>query len=378
MSKSDELARIINQHRHWLKSGKTAGKRADLSGAHLDGIDFSGADLSGAIMVGASLKNAVLAETQLIHANLVDTCLQGAVLTHANLLLTDFTGADLKNADLSYSTTHSDKSPVHISRGPQFKDADLRGANLHNSYHYISDFSGANLSSTDFSSAILERANLSNNDLSGVNLSHANLLKANLRSSDLSNANLEGAELTHADLQETTLSNANVCGANLQSANFAHAKVDGIRCDRKTRFKGIRVNSCYGSARFRRYAEDQDFIEEFKEAHPYYFYVWLWSTDCGRSMLRVVIWSLALTVIFGLLFYSLGEEAFNVSNKDTLHWTPFTTIYYSVVTFTTLGFGDITPRTQLAATLVMMEVITGYTMLGILISIIANKVARRS
>jgi hypothetical protein len=49
-----------------------------------------------------------------------------------------------------------------------------------------------------------------------------------------------------------------------------------------------------------------------------------------------------------------------------------------VVTFTTLGFGDIKPVTNEAAWWVMAEVIAGYIMLGGLISILANKLARRS
>ena len=75
---------------------------------------------------------------------------------------------------------------------------------------------------------------------------------------------------------------------------------------------------------------------------------------------------------------TLGEDAFFISNKGTLGWGLFTTLYYSVVTFTTLGFGDVTPLTRLSATIVMIEVVVGYLMLGILISILATKVARRS
>jgi hypothetical protein len=182
----------------------------------------------------------------------------------------------------------------------------------------------------------------------------------------------------HCNLQGATLSDADVSGACLKSANFADAKVDGIRFDRKTSFRGIRVASCYGSSRFRRYAQDQDYIEEFKDAHPFYYSVWLMLTDCGRSMTRVMLWSAGLALLFGLLFYALGENAFEISQRDSLGWSPFTMIYYSVVTFTTLGFGDITPRTPIAAVLVMVEVVTGYLMLGILISILATKVARRS
>jgi len=159
---------------------------------------------------------------------------------------------------------------------------------------------------------------------------------------------------------------------------LADAKVDGIRYDRKASFRGIRVASCYGSSRFRRYAQDQDYIEEFKEAHPVYYTFWLALTDCGRSMTRVVMWSVAFALFFGLVFYALGEQAFVIAQREEMGWSPFTMIYYSVVTFTTLGFGDITPRTPLAAGIVMVEVITGYLMLGILISILATKVARRS
>ena len=53
-------------------------------------------------------------------------------------------------------------------------------------------------------------------------------------------------------------------------------------------------------------------------------------------------------------------------------------LYYSVVTFTTLGFGDIVAVTNWARLAVGVEVVLGYVMLGGLISILANKLARRS
>jgi voltage-gated potassium channel Kch len=93
-------------------------------------------------------------------------------------------------------------------------------------------------------------------------------------------------------------------------------------------------------------------------------------------MSRVVLWSVLIIALFSLSYFLLGESAF--AQAEGLDWTLFTTTYYSVVTFTTLGFGDITPSTSLAAGIVMIEVIVGYVMLGILISILATKVARRS
>ncbi|HMQ22638.1 MAG TPA: ion channel [Planctomycetota bacterium] len=48
------------------------------------------------------------------------------------------------------------------------------------------------------------------------------------------------------------------------------------------------------------------------------------------------------------------------------------------MTFTTLGFGDITPLNLAGQFAVVTEVVLGYIALGILVSILANKVARRA
>jgi hypothetical protein len=199
-----------------------------------------------------------------------------------------------------------------------------------------------------------------------------------MRNSRLVGANLTGCRLLHTDLSDADLSRSDVSGADLQGASLANTRVEMIRYDRKARFRGIRVATCYGSSRFQRFAQDQDYIEEFKEAYPAAYRVWLIMTDCGRSMLRVVLWSIGLIALFALIYLALGADAVKVLHEETLGWNAFTAFYYSVAVFTTLSFGDVTPRTMLAATVVMTEVITGYVMLGILISILATKVARRS
>jgi hypothetical protein len=49
----------------------------------------------------------------------------------------------------------------------------------------------------------------------------------------------------------------------------------------------------------------------------------------------------------------------------------------TILSFTTLGFGDIIPKTSTAAMWVTLEVIFGYVMLGGLITIFASKLSRR-
>ena len=53
-------------------------------------------------------------------------------------------------------------------------------------------------------------------------------------------------------------------------------------------------------------------------------------------------------------------------------------MYFSVVTLTTLGFGDVLPASVSAQVVVIAEVIIGYMMLGGLLSIFATKMGRRA
>jgi hypothetical protein len=53
-------------------------------------------------------------------------------------------------------------------------------------------------------------------------------------------------------------------------------------------------------------------------------------------------------------------------------------VLFSIVTYTTLGFGDVRPATLAGEIIVSSEVILGYTTLGLLLSVLAQSIARRS
>jgi hypothetical protein len=93
------------------------------------------------------------------------------------------------------------------------------------------------------------------------------------------------------------------------------------------------------------------------------------------SFTRWALWSLFFAVFFAILYMIIGPDSF-MSNPGKYTWFSF--FYYSIVTFTTLGLGDINPIKWLTEIIVTVEVILGYLMLGGLISILANKLARRS
>jgi uncharacterized protein YjbI with pentapeptide repeats len=259
---------------------------------------------------------------------------------------------------------------------------DLRGVNLENRNLKRADLSFANLEkssliNTNLIKADLSRTRLTAADLHEAKLQEAKLFSSNLERARLSWANLKRADLTYAKLREANLIKANLKGARLAHADFENTNVRSVKYSRWGEYTGVRVAVCNGNPLFRRFAQDQDHIEQFRNSFwraPLYF-LWLVLADCGRSLLLWSAWSAMFAVLFGLQYYHLGSNAFSIAH---LPWTKSTMIYYSVVTFTTLGFGDIVPKTPEAAWWVMAEVILGYIMLGGLISIFATKLSRRS
>ena len=153
-----------------------------------------------------------------------------------------------------------------------------------------------------------------------------------------------------------------------------------------TRFEGIDTTKVDGSKNpvLKRHMEDYQFIQAFREKgwlHRWIAYpIWKATSDCGRSLLIWAMWSLGLAGFFGFILYGIHEKNLQYDPNIPL-WRDHplvVSLYFSIVTFTTLGFGDITAKTLLGAVVIGVEVVIGYIMLGGLISIFANKLARRA
>ena len=141
---------------------------------------------------------------------------------------------------------------------------------------------------------------------------------------------------------------------------------------------------------FKRYVADQQFTRAFNQANPILAKLWRWSSDYGRSLALWAFWSLFFAFVFALAYMPLPtwvplwmhnwtphfhQSTGAYSGEPLTFWNCF---YFSIVTFTTLGFGDIVADNAAARFLVTLEVIFGYLMLGGLISIFSNKLASRS
>lgn len=306
-------------------------------------------DLEGVDLSGRDLRSINFAETILFGADL-----DGTDLSNANLKMAVLTGADLAGARLV--------------------GAELYKANLLEVFGVNADFSDAYLAEAEFTGADLRGASLVS-----ANLTEANLSDANLTGADLSGANLAGADIRGADLCEV-----NIAEARLHDVHYdSFAKMSG-------HFFGIRgFDSCYGNALLVRDAQDQDYLATLKRsidrtpsprlrrAKQIAFSAWS-IINFGRSLARPAIYALGLALAFGGLYSFDRAFDWGLIDYSRSAESPISPFYYSIVTYTTLGFGDITPNNWLGEIIVVAEVVMGYTTLGLLLSILANRVARQS
>ncbi len=295
--------------------------RLDFSGCDLTGADLSEADLRGARFVGACLKDAVLFGAQLDGCELMTADLRGAEMSDASLV-----GAGFGKADLSGATMFG-----------------VRAAN--------SSFTGAKLVGVDLRTADLSAARLSTADLQGARFDNATL-----RDADLSESDVHGASFASADLRASRMRHLD-----------GYRKAGWVDAD-------VRDVDWSGGWLLRRHILDENFLDEFKRQGPAYRVAhWLWwvSSDCGRSVARWGGWTIVVALLYGVAyrFVELDYGSFESS---------LSAVYFSIVTFTTLGYGDVLPVSDAAKLLVLSEVCLGYVSLGGLMSILANKLARRA
>jgi|HubBroStandDraft_1064217.scaffolds.fasta_scaffold00043_66 hypothetical protein len=288
--------------------------------------------------VPVDLSGADLLDGNLVHANLFGANLRGANLARARLAEADLSEADLAGATLARA---------------DLGKANLSGAHLADARLFEARFGGANLYGAD-----LGRAQLVSVDFTG-----ASLAKASLNAADLTGAKLGRADLTGADLT----------GTNVMRVTWSRKTMRG-------RYMGIRgVESCFGNALFRRDALDQDFLDTLEEHwRPFWWrraLFGLWGfLDYGRSLGGVAIFSAGWIFAFGCLYRYFDLVKYGEASANT----SFSAFFFSIVTFTTLGYGDVTPNSLWGEIAASIEVIIGYVTLGLLLSVLAEKVARRS
>ena len=231
--------------------------------------------------------------------------------------------------------------------------------------------------------ADLKRIRLEGADLRWANLGGANFLEAHLEGASFFGAHLEGAHLTMA---------------YLEGAVFRFAKIDAetviAECnfDRNTDFTGVGLDAARIGPNLKEAIKNnirrKQWQKWFKSGawwlklmknttvRPFW-----WITDYGSSTPRIIYTFLVLAAVFGMIYYSFEThpqldgiiQNLRIGKMDDWHVLA-RSMYFSIVTMTTLGFGDMhAVRSSDAWALfgylfLTLQVIIGYVLLGAMVT----------
>jgi uncharacterized protein YjbI with pentapeptide repeats len=414
---------------------------ANLKWALLQGVKLRGAQLQGADLRWAQLQGANLTLAQLQGANLSEAQLQGANLFHAQLctdphyrpgeewdewikdsenneqvkdrllwgkerLTGGLNAAILANADLGAGQCRGENRIELTSTEDEYRERTYQNMTKHvSSRGIVTPVYDKNKNKIEAVELELTPAVLKDTDLRGVDLSGLTIA-----GTDFTEARLDGTLLrgTKFGVKKQGRYDSRWHGKSrwLYASEIGKSRIELLKCYRRLKPKWLRFLlkpfiKLYVKATLIRvelpifnganieaadWADNRrahrdfiyaEYIRQFKKRHPIISFVWWLFADYGRSILRWAIVSAFIAAAFGLVYWQIlgvGQFIYAEGAQLSEGWRCF---YYSIVTFTTLGLGDVVPKTDAASIWVAVEVILGYVMLGGLISIFAVKVARR-
>jgi uncharacterized protein YjbI with pentapeptide repeats len=399
---------------------------ADISRADLCGSKFTEANLTKTVFHHANLANADFADSVLIDANFVHADISNTDFLFANLSECALLRADLSNSDLAHANLtdavlidvdFTDANLIYTD----FSDASLRGANL----------TDVHLNTTNLNCAILEQSNLTRANLISADLRetklHGALLKdvridRNTKFGDHYADELDGGTTENFDKAAWSLRQIQrLFEENAFPKKAREAKIERKNLRRRENWAKAPIPSPFrrvvawekrAVGRLKRGARtlvnSSDEEEEKDEDTPTIdrplevdekggflaLRSWAWLALSGfvsryaESPRRVVGVSLLTIVAFGLLYPFFGgmETSATSSTQYAFYTTTFTVpeqvetffynLYFSAVTFTTLGYGDIQPATPATQTLASVQSFLGALLMALLVYVFGRQSTR--
>jgi len=297
-------------------------------------------------------------------SNFRDCKLEGINLSNAILKKSIFNGAIIKNADFSRSDLRETTFFATKSENTNYYNAKFNNSDL--SYGY---FSSCNMKICDFESSALTGAKFINSEM----------IKANLQKCNLNDSILNGSDISFASLQDANLHNARVNYKTNLDHIFLSKKTD-MRCVNysNAQYDGLTLSKINYLIR-RKNWEDNYKNNKIKSIMSRFF--WHMS-DYGFSTIRIVSYFALFIITFSAIYFLMGfihppgviDNLFVADGqKLQLSIVILRSIYFSFVTMTTLGFGDIYVSTNsfTGYFLVVLQTLIGYFMLGAIITRLA-------
>lgn len=249
-------------------------------------------------------------------------------------------------------------------------------------------------------------------DRNGFHLIDADLYRANLSHSQLFKLDLSGSSLMKANLKEANLNYAILENANLLGAHFDNCSLDGVVWGDKVLQEIKSETTTDPEERQRIYHEAEDVyrnlcIEHDRQGHsntagyffrremimrryqlPLFSFKRLISkvidlfTGYGEQPAKIIAFSISTIFLFAFMYAIIGvSDGSKIIQFDSQADVSFNVmsflncLYYSVVTFTTMGYGDIVP-VAFTRFLAASEAFVGAFTMALFVVIVAKKTSR--
>ena len=265
--------------------------------------------------------------------------------------------------------------------------------------------------------------NLSNSNLSKVNLQNINLVNCDIQNSDFSKANLENASLYGANLKgcnlfkvnlkNANLNNSNLENCNLLGANFENTKLRNVKWGENYKVVNeIEAETAYKNKDYKlakeKYREAEDIYRAIKismqsqtlgeETGQFFIREMIAkrkqfdrfsgsrigskiieiTTGYGEKLGNIAFTILGIIIacmfLYGIEGVSYQGKTLGFFSDDfSLVSTLGNLFYFSVVVYSTVGFGEMVPIGPLGKSIMIFEGIIGGLVLAILIIALYKK-----
>lgn len=268
------------------------------------------------------------------------------------------------------------------------------------------------LSNFNLQEAQLEKIYLVNAKMTGCNLSKANLKNASMFEADLSNSNLFKANLEGANLKNANLERCNLLGANLSNAKLENVKwgkdykvINELEAEDAYKTGDIKLaNEKYREAEeiyraikismqsqtlgdetgeffIREMIAKRKQFKKFSAARIGSKVIEI-TTGYGEKLSNILFTVIGIIItcmlLYGIQGVSYGDTVIGFFSTDyDLLTTLGQLLYFSVVVYSTVGFGEMIPIGPLGKTVMMFEGIAGGLVLAILIIALYKKTMDR-
>lgn len=362
--------------------------KANLQGADLSHVQYIGGDLIGADLRGANLAGATLEAIDASKADFSNASLRSSHLNQCYFEKARFDETDLADSqlqDCNFAQSHLDHANLARSQATEcsFTECHLNDANLAGTKALECEFDRAHLKGAILVRGDYTQSSFDDVHLQGSFLNGARFAQCSLEGADLRNSKVREADFTGARLFQTTLNGANMEFARLEAVwtydrepepEFPKA-MDLYRNLKNT----LRDNGAHSRASRYSYLESVMQRRQFRKQERWGMWVLFLLADAvcgyGEHIEKILATALALILIYAAA-YHVGEGVVNRTlSEDADQDLGFREhLYFSVTTFTTLGYGDYSPAQGPYQILAVSEAILGVVLMAFLVVTLTRKI----